>query len=98
MTSSPYWFLVQPPAKWEGGRNHRSEERGRALGVMKGKIFVDGDDGFLKLLNRPAYPVSLEEVFGPDQTAALLEIFRGSEVRVYSFEIEREQARYLVSV
>ncbi len=69
-----------------------------ALGVLEGKVFVDGDGGFLRLFGKTSYPVSLEDIFGREASKAILEALSEPGPSFYAFDIEREGKGYRVSV
>ncbi|MBW1658955.1 MAG: PAS domain S-box protein [Deltaproteobacteria bacterium] len=98
MSSGSFWVLVQTPVKREAQENaFHFDKRDMALGLFGNGTFVDGDETFLSLLGKPSYPVKLEEVFNPEHTKMLLQVFSEPASPALYFEVERRSERYMVS-
>ena len=98
MSSGSFWVLVQTPVKREARENaFHFSKRDMALGIFREGKFIDGDEAFLSLLEKPSYPVRLEEIFSPEHTETLLQAFSEPVVSALYFEMERRGERYMVS-
>lgn len=98
MSREKLFALCKPPEKrqvWVG--SHRFHRRDLAMGVLEGRLFVDGDEVFLSIFGGKTFPFALQEVLALRDAEKIYAALGGPADASLYFEIEKNGKRYVVS-